>query len=105
MHTARCHTTHRKGLKILAPKLMLQRLKIAPAQVKPGSTSENLLNETRQIVHFLLQAKEITKKVYNNMINSITLQCKMDLIFMNPENSKIFDPRRLSLNFSDKVNL
>ena len=73
MHTARCHATHRKGLKILAPKLMLQKLKIAHAQVKPGNTSENLLSETRQIVNFLLQAKEITKKVYNNMINSITL--------------------------------
>ena len=30
---------------------------------------------------------------------------QMDLIFMNPENSKIFYPRRLSLNFSDEVNL
>ena len=31
----------------------------------------NLLNEIRQIVHSLHRSKEITKKVYNNIINSI----------------------------------
>ena len=41
---------------------MLQRLPIALAQVKAGITSENLLNEIRQIIYFLYQAKEITKK-------------------------------------------
>ena len=30
-----------KGIKILTPKQMLQRLPIALAQVKPGNTSEN----------------------------------------------------------------
>ena len=29
----------------------------------------------------------------------------MDTIFMNSENSKTFDPRRLLLNHSDKINL
>ena len=29
----------------------------------------------------------------------------MDTIFMNSENSKISDPRRLLLNLSDKINL
>ena len=33
-----------KGIKILTPKQMLQRLPIALAQVKPGNVSENLLN-------------------------------------------------------------
>ena len=47
---------------------MLQRLTIALAQVKTGKVSENLLNEIRQIMYFLYQAKEITKKVYNNII-------------------------------------
>ena len=47
---------------------MLQRLAIALAQVKTGKVSENLLNEIRQIMYFLYQAKEITKKVYNNII-------------------------------------
>ena len=59
------------GLKILTPKQMLQRLPIALAQVKAGNNSENLLNEIRQIVYSLYQTKEITKKVYNNIINSL----------------------------------
>ena len=57
-------------LKILTPKQMLQRLPIALAQVKAGNNSENLLNKIKQIVYFY-QAKEITKKVYNNIINSL----------------------------------
>ena len=32
---------------------MIQRLKTAPAQVKAGNNSENLLNELRQIVSSL----------------------------------------------------
>ena len=35
-------------------------------------TSENLLNEIKQII-FLYRAKEITKIVYNNKMNSITV--------------------------------
>ena len=61
------------GLKILTPKQMLQRLSIALAQVKAGNNSESLLNEIRQIVYSLYQSKEITKKVYNNIIKSIQL--------------------------------
>ena len=52
---------------------MLQRLPIALAQVKAGNTSKNLLNEIRQVVYCLYQAKEITKKVYNNIMNSTKL--------------------------------
>ena len=52
---------------------MLQRLPIALAQVKAGNASEYLLNEIRQIKYSLYQAKEITKKVYNNIMNSITV--------------------------------
>ena len=58
-------------LKILTPKQMLQRLPIALAKVKAGNISENLLNEIRQIIYSLHQAKEITKKVYNNLIKSL----------------------------------
>ena len=43
--------TSGKGLKILTPKHMLQRLPIALAQVKGGNNSENLLNEIRQIIY------------------------------------------------------
>ena len=65
--------TKGKGLKILTPKQMLQRLPIALAQVKAGNNSESLLNETRQIVYSLYHWKQITKKVYNNIIKSIQL--------------------------------
>ena len=41
---------------------MLERLPTALAQVKAGNTSENLLNEIRQIIYSLYRAKEITKK-------------------------------------------
>ena len=58
-------------LEILTSKQMLQRLPIALAQVKAGNNSESLLNEIRQIVYSLHQSKQITKKVYNNIIKSI----------------------------------
>ena len=63
----------RKHIKILSPKQMLQRLPIVLAQVKAGNAPENLLNEMRQIIHYLRRTKEITKKVYNNIMNSIKL--------------------------------
>ena len=63
--------TNKSKLKILTPKQMLQRLPIVLAQVKAGNNSESLLNEIRQIVYFLYQSKEITKKVYSNIIKSI----------------------------------
>ena len=62
-----------EGLKILTPKQMIQRLSIALAQLKADNTSENLLNEIREIIHSLYRAKEITKKVYNNIMNPIKL--------------------------------
>ena len=52
---------------------MLQRLPVALAQVKGDNTSENLLNETRQVVYYLYKAKEITKNVYNNIMNSVKI--------------------------------
>ena len=62
-----------KGLKILTSKQLLRRLPIALAQVKAGNNSESLLNEIRQIVYFLYQSKQITKKVYNNIIKSVNI--------------------------------
>ena len=53
---------------------MLQRLaqvKIVFAQVKVGITSEHLLSEIRQIIYSLYREKEVTKKVYGNIMNSI----------------------------------
>ena len=62
-----------KGLKILTPKQMFHRLPIAIAKVIAGNTSENVINEIRQIIYSLYQVKEITKKVYNNVMNSIKI--------------------------------
>ena len=53
-------------LKILTPKQMLQRLTVAPVQIKAGNNSESLLNETRQIVYSLHQSKKSQKNIYNN---------------------------------------
>ena len=52
---------------------MLERLPIALAQVKAGNTFGNLLNEIRQIIYSLYCEKEITKKVYSNIMKSIKL--------------------------------
>ena len=66
-YDARKNKTEGKGLKILTPKQVLQRLPIALAQVKAGNTSESFLNEIRQIVYSSYQSKQITKKVYNTI--------------------------------------
>ena len=92
-------------IKILTPKEMLQRLQIALAEIKASNTSENLLSEIRQIIHSLYRQKEVTKKLYNNIMNSIKLQNRIDTIFMNSENGKTSDPHRLLINFLDKINL
>ena len=63
--------TESKGLKILTPEQILQRLPMALTQVKAGDTSENVLNEIRQIIHSWYRAKEIAEKVYNNIMNSV----------------------------------
>ena len=49
-YDAKQNETEGKGLKILTPKQILQRLPIALAQVKVGNNSENLLNEIRKVV-------------------------------------------------------
>ena len=61
------------GLKILTPKQMTQRLRIALAQIKADKNSQSLLNEISQIVYSLYQSKEITQKVYNNILKSINV--------------------------------
>ena len=70
-YNAKQNETKGKGLKILTPKQMLQRLPIALAQVKAGNNSENLLNEIRQIVYSLYQSNEISRKMCNSLIRSL----------------------------------
>ena len=73
LYEAQYQAKYGRGLKILTPEQTLQRLPIALAQVKASNTSEKLLNEIRQIIYFLYQAKEITKKEYSNTMNSLKL--------------------------------
>ena len=48
-YSVKQNETEGKGLKILTPKQMLQRLSISLAQVKADNNSESLLNEIMQI--------------------------------------------------------
>ena len=59
------------GLKILTPNQMLSRLPITLAQLKEGSNSEKLKNEIRQLLYSLYHSKNMTKQVYNGLINYI----------------------------------
>ena len=70
---AKYKTIDGEGINKLTSKQMLQGLPTALAQVKPGNRSENLLNKIHQIIQSLYQANKITKKVYNNIMNSIKL--------------------------------
>ena len=62
-----------KGFKILTNKQMPQRSSIALSQVKAGNTLANLINKIKNIIYYLYWVKQITKKVYYNIMNSIKL--------------------------------
>ena len=72
-------TTSGIGSKLLTPKQMLQKLLIALAKVQVVTTYENLLIGIPQITYYLYQAKEVTKKVYNNVMTSIKVWYKTDM--------------------------
>ena len=48
---------------------MLQILPAPLAQVRAGNRCENLLNQIRQTIYSLYQAKESAKNVCNNIMN------------------------------------
>ena len=60
-------------LKILSLKQKLQRLAIALAQVKTGNTFENLQNKIGHIIYSVYRAKEITKNLCDNIMNSMKI--------------------------------
>ena len=60
-----------KGIKILTPNQMLNRLTIALAQLQAGNNSNKLKNEIRQLLYSLYRSKNMTKQVYNNLIKHI----------------------------------
>ena len=70
-YKAKQNETKGTGIKIFTPKQILQRLPITLTQVKVSNNSQNLLNQIKQIIYSLYQSKEITKKVYNNLMKSL----------------------------------
>ena len=50
---------------------MLSTLPITLAQLQAGNNSEKLKNEIRQWLYSLYRSKNMTKQVYNNLINYI----------------------------------
>ena len=81
---------------------MLQRLSITFAQVKAANTSENLLNAIKKIIYSLYRAKEVTKKLCNNIMNLIKLWNRMNNTFISSQNIKTSDLHRLLLDLMDK---
>ena len=59
------------GLKILTPNQILSRLPNSLAQLKAGNNSDKLKNEIRQLFYSLYCSKNMTKQVYNNLMNYI----------------------------------
>ena len=60
-----------KGLKILTPDQTLSGLPISLAQLKVGNDSEKLKNEIIQLLYSLYRSKKLSKRIYNNLINTI----------------------------------
>ena len=50
---------------------MLSKLPITLAQLKAENNSEKLKNEIRQLLYSLYCSKNLTKTIYNNLINTI----------------------------------
>ena len=50
---------------------MITRLPILLAQLKAGNNSNKLKNETRQIAYSLYRSKNLTKTIYNHLIDHI----------------------------------
>ena len=63
-----------QDLKILTPIQMLNRLPIALAQLQAGNNSNKLKNEIRQLLYSLYRSKNMTKQVYNNLMNYIWIK-------------------------------
>ena len=59
------------GLKIITPKQLITRLPILLAQKQAGNNSQKLNNEIRQIIYSLYRSKNLSKTIYNHLINGI----------------------------------
>ena len=59
------------GLKIMTPRQTITRLPILLAQNQSGNNSQKLNNDIRQIIYSLYRSKNLSKTVYNHLINNI----------------------------------
>ena len=83
------------GLKIMTPNQLITRLPILLAQKQAGNNSQKLNNEIRQITYSLYRSKNLSKTIYNHLINNTE----------NTENSKTSDSNRFRLYFTEKIDL
>ena len=59
------------GLKILTPSQLLTRLPILLVQKQARNNSQKLNNEIRQIIYSLYSSRNLSKTIYNHLINTI----------------------------------
>ena len=59
-------------------------------------------NQTNYII--FVSRKEVTKKVYDSIMNSIKLSSRINTVLMNSKNSKSSDRHRPLFNLNDKIN-
>ena len=60
-----------QGFKILTPQQMITRLPILLAQLKAGNNSQKPKNEIRQLLYSLYRSKNLSKTIYNSLMNTI----------------------------------
>ena len=60
----------RQGLKIMTTSQLITRLPILLTQKQAGNNSNKLKNEIRQIIYSLYISKNLSKTLYNHLINS-----------------------------------
>ena len=60
-----------KGLRILTPNQMLNRLPITLALLKAGNNFEQLKNEISQLLYSLYRSKRLKKQLYKTLIDII----------------------------------
>ena len=58
-------------VRILTPQQMLSRLPISLTQLQAGNNSQKLKNEIKQLLYSLYRSKNISKTIYNSLMNTI----------------------------------
>ena len=59
------------GLKIMTSNQLITRLPILLAQKQAGYISQKLNNEIRKIIYSLYRSENLSKTIYNHLINNI----------------------------------